>query len=103
MTPGRTAGPEMYVGIVQVELRLHAPATLKERRRIVRSLKDRLRHRFEVAVAEVGPVEGYTEATLGVAVVSNEARRARERCDAVLRFLENARDAEVVDHLVEVL
>ncbi len=93
----------MYVGIVQVELRLHSPTNLKERRRIVNALKDRIRHRFEAAVAEVGPVEGYGEATLGIAVVSNEARHARQRAQAILDFLEKARDAEIVDQLVEVL
>jgi uncharacterized protein YlxP (DUF503 family) len=69
----------------------------------VKSLKDRLRHRFEVAVAEVGPVEQYTKSTLGIALVSNEVRHARERCDAVLRFLSNAPSSEVVDHQVEIL
>ena len=93
----------MYVGIMQVELKLHGPTNLKEKRRIVKSLKDRVRHRFEVAVAEVGPLEAYTESVLGIAVVSNDGRHARQRCQAVLEFLENARDAEVVDHQVEVL
>jgi hypothetical protein len=93
----------MYVGVMQVELRLHGPTNLKEKRRIVKSLKDRLRHHFEVAVAEVGPLEAYTESVLGIALVSNEGRHARQRCQAVLDFLERVPDAEVLDHQVEVL
>lgn len=93
----------MYVGILQVELQLHRPTNLKEKRHIVKSIKDRLRNRLEVAVAEVGPVEAYTSATLGISLVSNEAKHARERCQAVLDFLERLPDAEVLDHQTEVL
>ena len=93
----------MYVGILQVELRLHTPTNLKEKRRIVNSMKDRLRHRFQVAVADVGPLESYGETVLGIAVVSNDGLHARKRCQAILNFLENARHAEVVDSQLEVL
>ncbi len=93
----------MFVGILQVELKLSGPTNLKERRRIVKSLKDRIRHRFEVAVAEVGPVEDYHESTLGIALVANEGRLAEKRCQAVLAFIENSPEAEVTDHQMEVL
>lgn len=93
----------MFVGIVQVELRLHTPDNLKEKRRIVRSLKDRIRTRYQVAIAEVGGLDVYRECVFGISLVSNDGRHARERCQAVVDFLENAPHAEVVDILVEVL
>jgi len=93
----------MYVAIVQVELELYGPRNLKDRRRIVNSLKDRLRHRFHVAVAEVGAFSGYREAELGIAIVSGEARHARECAQKVVEFLEEAPDSQVVDVQTEVL
>ena len=93
----------MYVGILQVELSLPGTTSLKDRRRLVDGLSDRLRRRFEVAVAQVGPVEDWHEATLGIALVSNEARHARHRADAVVRFLEEQEQVTVTDVQIEIL
>ncbi|MAG55976.1 MAG: hypothetical protein CMJ83_06775 [Planctomycetes bacterium] len=93
----------MFVAIIQVELRLHEPRTLKERRRIVNSLKERVHRRFKVAIAEVGDTSVYRSAQLGISLVSNEARHARERAQKVVEFIENAPDSEVVDVQTEVI
>ncbi|HMS16001.1 MAG TPA: DUF503 domain-containing protein [Planctomycetota bacterium] len=95
----------MYVGVLQIEFKLHGPTNLKERRAIVRSLKDRIRSTFQVAVAEVGPVEEYREATLGIALVSNEARHARQVADRIVQYIENDRTGavEITDIQVEIL
>jgi uncharacterized protein YlxP (DUF503 family) len=93
----------MYVGILQVQMALDGPTNRKEKRQIVRSLKDRLRHRFNVAVAEVGPLDPYREAVLGVTTVANDPTATRGRLEQVLRFLERARHASVEDFQLEVL
>ena len=93
----------MYVGILQVELSLPETTSLKDRRRIVSGLTERLRRRFEVAVAQVGPVEDWHEATLGIALVSNEARHARQRADAVVHFLEQQEGVALGDVQIEIL
>lgn len=93
----------MYVGIIQVELRIPAPCSLKQRRAIVRSLKDRVRRRFQVAIAEIGILDDHEEVNLGIALVSNEGPHAEKRCRAVMEFIENNPEAEVVDIQMEVL
>jgi uncharacterized protein YlxP (DUF503 family) len=93
----------MYVGILQVELELPEPTTLKDKRNILRSIKDRLRRKFEVAVAEVGPLQIKREATLGIAVVSNEPKHARARIQSALEWLESHPDVRVSDSSAEVL
>ena len=95
----------MYVGVLQVELKLFGPTSLKERRNLVRSLKERVHHRFRVAIAEVGPLDHYTECTLGVALVSSEARHAQSMADKVLNYIENGHSGaiEVTDVQVEIL
>ena len=93
----------MFVAILQVELELFGPRSLKERRNIVNSLKDRLRRRFMAAVAEVGTLDDYTSATLGIAVVSDDGKHVRERSQKILEFLENAPDSRVTDSQTEVI
>lgn len=93
----------MYVGILQVELDLPAPSNLKERRRLVVSIKDRIRRQFQAAIADVGVQDAYHECTLGLAVVSNDPRHAQSCCQAVLDWLEAFPDVQVQDHQLEIL
>ncbi|MCB9576917.1 MAG: DUF503 domain-containing protein [Polyangiaceae bacterium] len=74
---------------------MHIPGarSLKERRMVVKSFKDRVRARLPVSVAEVGDVERYQLATLGVVVVARDSDRCREVLSAassVARQLSNA-------------
>jgi uncharacterized protein YlxP (DUF503 family) len=75
----------MFVGVARVVLQIPGARSLKDRRQVVKSLKDRLRARLPVSVAEVGDVERHQVATLGVAVVSGDAAR----CDEVLGSVGN--------------
>ena len=83
----------MFVGLARVVLQIPGARSLKDRRKVVKGLKDRLRARLPVSVAEVGDVEAWQVATLGVAVVSGD----RVRCDQVLsQVLASARSSEAV-------
>lgn len=93
----------MHVAVIQVELAFPGVQSLKEKRHILKPLVHRLRQRFEVAVAEVGGQDAWRTALLGMALVSNHARHARERAQAVVAFLEDQPDARLEDHQVEIL
>ena len=56
------------------EIAIPEAGSLKDKRRVVRSLKDQIRNKFNVSIAEVAANEIYTLAVLGMASVSNEAR-----------------------------
>jgi hypothetical protein len=63
----------------------------------VRSLAQRIRNKFQAAVAEVGDNEAWQIATLGVAVISNTHRHCEEKLDEIIRYAQDSRlDAEVV-------
>lgn len=78
-------------------------ASLKDRRRVVKSFKDRVKARFPVSIAEVGDLERYQVATLGVAVVSGEAARCDEVLAAVTRAARQANDAVLADVATEIV
>ena len=78
-------------------------ASLKDRRRVVKSFKDRVRARFPVSIAEVGDLERWQVATLGIAVVSGEAARCQEVLSAVSRAAEQANDAVLSDVATEIV
>ncbi|HNQ23482.1 MAG TPA: DUF503 domain-containing protein [Phycisphaerae bacterium] len=74
----------MVVGVLTVELVIYEARSLKDKRRVLQSLKQRLRNRFNVSVAEVAHQDVWQRATLGVAVVSNEAREVESQLDRVV-------------------
>jgi uncharacterized protein len=94
----------VHVGVCRVTLRLAASHSLKEKRQVVRSLVERLRRSFNVAVAEVEEQDAWQTAVLGLAVVSNQAAHADQQLARVVDQIESTRlDAEVVDLQSEVI
>ena len=93
----------MFVGVARLVISIPGAQSLKDRRRVVKSLKDRIRAKMPVSVAEVGDLERYQVSTLGVAVVSNDAARCSEVMDAVVRLARGARDAVLADVATEIM
>ncbi len=71
------------VGVLTFELRLEHSHSLKDKRQVVKSLKDRLRARFNVAVAEVGEQEKWQHALVSAVTVSGDQRSAEEALQRV--------------------
>ena len=94
----------MNVGVAKITLRLAGSFSLKDKRRVVNSIRDRVRSRFNVAVAEVDQNDAWQTAVIGITCVSNSARHADQTLDNVLEFIESDRpDAEVIDCEMETL
>jgi uncharacterized protein YlxP (DUF503 family) len=87
----------MVVGIVRIELHIPASRSLKDKRQVVRGLKDRIRERVRAAVAEVDHQDLWQRAALGVAVVAADGGQARELVQAVRGLAEQAVEAQVTD------
>lgn len=93
----------MIVGILEVRLTLRECRSLKDKRRVVRSLKDRLRNRFNVSVAEVDGQDMWQSATLAVAQVSSDARYVRGSLEQVLKVVRQCRDAQLADYDIDIV
>lgn len=93
----------MVVGVLEVRLTLRQCRSLKDKRRVISGLKDRLRHGFNVSVAEVEGQDLHQSATLAVAQVSSDARYVRGTLSKVLDAIRRGRDAQVADHRTEVM
>ena len=87
----------MFVGVARIELHLPAAGSLKDKRAVVRGLKERIRQRVQAAVAEVEHQDLWQRAALGVAVVSGERRQVDEMLQSVRRLAESALGAELID------
>lgn len=93
----------MLVGILQFELLVHGAESLKDKRRVVRSVKDRLHREHQVSVAEVATQASLNVATLGLAMVGSNGRHVGEVLDQITAKLRRVPDAELGDVAREIL
>ena len=91
------------VAVGTVELHLPDVDSLKGKRHILKGLKERVRQRFEVSVAEVNHQDTWQRATLAVACVSQDSRHANEVVSKALDFIEASVDGHVIDVQIEIL
>jgi len=92
----------MIVGTLRVRLLIREARTLKDKRQVVKSIKDRLRNSFNVSVAEVDALDNRQMAELGVAMVSNEAHHVKGTLGQIVEALRSQPIAEFVDGEQEV-
>jgi uncharacterized protein len=92
----------MVVGTLQVRLLIRESHTLKDKRQVVRSIKDRLRNAFNVSVAEVDEEDHRQLAVLGLAMVGNEVKYVRTCLDKIVNILRSHPIAEFLSHEMEV-
>ena len=90
----------MLVALSSLDLRIPGVTSLKEKRRVVKSLTEGLRGRFNVAVAEVDHQDQWQRATLGVSAVSGEGFLLRKVMHDVERFVARQPLVEIIDHRV---
>ena len=93
----------MVIGILEIVLWLPEAHSLKDKRQVVKSLKDKVRNRFNVAVAEIGDLELWQKARLGVCTVSSDRRDANARLDQVVNFVEGLHLAADLDVRLEMI
>ena len=94
----------MVVGLCTLHLQVPASASLKDKRRVIRSVVARLRNEFNISVAEVANQDSLQLATIAVACVSSDAAYAHGLMERVARFVENGRfDLVLLDYETEFL
>ena len=86
----------MFIGTLGVEFRLHGNQSLKDKRRVANSLKQKVRNKFNVAVAEVYSQDDMGRLCLAIVSVSNERKHLESRLNKCMMLLEVACDEEMV-------
>ncbi len=93
----------MTVGVALVSFRLHEIHSLKEKRKIVKSLIEKSRNRFNVAVAEVADQDVHQKAAIGIAVIGNDGRVINSLLDRIIGFMESIGEADLVSSEIELI
>lgn len=95
----------MVVGVVKITLGIPGVDSLKAKRKVVKSLVERTRHRFNIAVAEVGLNDQYGRALIGLSAVGNDHSFVNSMLDKAIDALEESAigRAEILDTELELI
>jgi uncharacterized protein YlxP (DUF503 family) len=94
----------MIIGICTVVLEIPASQSLKDKRRVVKSILAKVRNQYNVSIAEVDANDAWQSAVLGMACVSNDASYAHRLLTKIVEMIGNSRfDAEVAEYQIEIL
>ena len=78
----------MIAGLLKIQIHLHGIGSLKDKRRIVKSLIGRIKARFNFSAAEVAAHDSKAQAVIGLAVVANETQFVNKQLDTLINFVQ---------------
>ena len=93
----------MHIGSLTVTLYLHAANSLKDKRSVVKSVVETMRRKFNVSVAEIGDLDKWRKATIGIACVANDIKYLNGQMDKIVEALESNPAVEVGEVDLELL
>ncbi len=93
----------MFVGVARVTLDIPSSQSLKAKRQVLRRVTDRVKAKFNAAVAEVDENDTWNRAVVGLSVLGNERRFVQEQLDRILRFVEEIYVVPVARRETEIL
>ena len=93
----------MNVGALRIEMHIADALSLKDKRKVLNMIKDRLKNKFNASVAEVDEMDKWQKAVLGISVVSNDKKHLYSYMDKIVDFLEDYNKLTIIDYTLEVL
>ncbi len=93
----------MVIGVCQLDFRIPENQSLKGKRHVIRKIIDRVRHRFNVAISEVGDNDLWQRGQIGICTVGNDRRHINSSLDKVIDFIEKMNLVEMVRTEMEII
>ena len=93
----------MTIGVLQLELGISDAMSLKDKRRVIKSLIDRIAHGHNVSIAEVGALDEHRRSVIGMAMVANDRRYVEGALSKMVDFVRIVPQVNLMDYKIELL
>lgn len=93
----------MIIGTCSLKLMIYESNSLKDKRRVLKSIIERIKSRFNVSIAEVDLNEKWQLGIIGIACVTNDSKYAQQIISNVINFIENDDRVEILEENIEIL
>lgn len=91
----------MTIGLLQIELRLKNTHSLKDKRSIINRIKNQVRSKFNVSIAEIEPNDQYGHCLLGITTISNDQKIVHQTLNSVEYLVENFAEIQIIGREME--
>jgi len=91
----------VHIGVLTLDLHIPASGSLKDKRRVLRSLKDRIHNKFNAAVAEIDFHDKWQRAGLGICTIGNDKSYLNGSLDTILQLTEGYHEVQITDYNIE--
>ena len=88
----------MHVGVLVIEIMIYSSSSLKEKRFVLNSIRDRVKRKFNVSISELGYQDKWQRAQIGIATISNEYSHTEQSLQKVFQFLDRSDDYEIISY-----
>ena len=93
----------MVIGTCKIYFRANWVSSLKEKRMIIKSIIGKVKHRFNVSIAEIEMQDSHHNGVIGFACVSSKTHHADEMLQKVINYIESNLEAEIYDIQIEII
>lgn len=93
----------MIVGACTVELLIFETNSLKEKRRVIKSIIGKIQSRFNVSIAEIDLNDTWRRSIIGFSCVTNDTKHADEIISKVINFIDGDSRVEIINHKIELM
>ena len=90
-----------HIAVLLVSLYIPSSQSLKDKRMVIKSLKDKVRSRFNVSISELDQEDKWQTATVGISMIGNDKRYLDSCLKNILSYIESMNGAEISDHQIE--
>ena len=94
---------QLIIGLLTVDIFLPSSGSLKEKRIVIKGLKDKIRHKFNVSIAEVDFLDKWQRARLAIVQAGNSYSFIEKNMTAIFTLIEANGICEIIDHKLEYL
>lgn len=93
----------MVIGLLEMRLSMPENQSLKDKRMVLRSMKDRIHNKFNVSIAEIAEHDRWSEAGLAAVVVTVDRAHAHQVLESVVKYVEGHGEAVLRDYQIQML
>ncbi len=93
----------MIIGSCTLEIMIYEANSLKEKRKVIKSILGRIKSRYNVSIAEIGLNDVWRTAIIGISCVSNDSIHAKQMLSNVTKFIERDSRVEIIRQEIEIL
>lgn len=92
---------QLYIVLISFEVLIEGSSSLKVKRGVINRIKDRIRSRFNASIAEIGYLDKWQRAAMGITLICNEKKKLQKDVDAIHSMLASFTDMSVNQFTVE--